>query len=166
VKREFVVHGASFSGLFSWSGIIVLFLGVLCAVQNVFFVIPLLLIIYGFIMFMSVTGVEINYEESKIRRVLFLFPFKIGNWKTLSSFNELLLTNYNKAEHMPGLFADVQIRRYEIFLNNTHTKQKLLLKSCKSASLAEKKIEEFSQKLNFPKNDLLKKCWKKYHKKI
>jgi len=117
-------------------------------------------------MFMSVTGVEINYEESKIRRVLFLFPFKIGNWKTLSSFNELLLTNYNKAEHMPGLFADVQIRRYEIFLNNTHTKQKLLLKSCKSASLAEKKIEEFSQKLNFPKNDLLKKCWKKYHKKI
>lgn len=78
-----------------------------------------------------------------------------------------MLTNNNEAFKIimpahPLIQRDINIKSYDVFLIDTENGKKLMLVSCKTIAQAQKKLAEYSGKLELPGNDMIKKTWDKY----
>lgn len=159
--------GPSLKGISSVFGWFLLVFSVILFLLPIFFLIPLIFLGISVILILSYELIEINYNERKIRKVLYLVLYKHGEWKSLDNFNKLLLAPNHEAMRMispahPIFQKDITFRAYDIYLFNTEDiNYKLLLCSSKEIPIAQKKLKEYAEKLNVEMEDTIKEGWLK-----
>ncbi len=162
---ETISHGALFKGTISNIGAGICAISIFLFFTSISFVIPLITLVIGFILFMSIELVEIDYNQRKIRKVLYLIFYKHGEWIPLDDFDKLVFGANHKALKMvmpahPIFQKDVNLRFYDIYIANKNNPSKtFLFISCNSIQEGQKKLEEYSSKLDMEAIDTIKQGW-------
>lgn len=156
MRQEKITQGASFGGMSSTIGFILLIIGVVVliyginspiAIETVF--LGILISLVGIILFISIRGVLINYKENKIKVYLDILVTKIGFWRSLDEFNKVVLKFVNESQAMNYKSVSTTVRTisFDVVLAN-HGNNELLLRSFSNYDDAKKFLVEYSVRLN------------------
>jgi len=150
-------QGATFKGYLSTLGFILIIAGggifYKAYVSDFFFLLSIaissLLIVIGFILFLSIRGVLIDYYNRKIKSYVDCFIFKIGSWKTVVETDKLMLKYFNESQkmHYKSISSNIQTRTFDIFIKSEDNKE-LLIREFTKYDKALSFMIEFSKKIN------------------
>jgi hypothetical protein len=159
IEQEKISRGATFSGVCSNIGFLMFFggvAGVLYAIQHNSFSLlwgSVLSLLFGGVFFIAPRGVIINYKEQLIKEYLSVAGMKIGDWKSLLTYDkiELKYVNESQAFNYKLVSNTVKTRVFNVILT-CHSEQ-LLLKSFLDYKEAKAFLVEYADKMKKPSVD-------------
>ncbi|NVN94236.1 MAG: hypothetical protein HXX18_03010 [Bacteroidetes bacterium] len=166
-QTERIIHGATFSGIFSTIGSVILVASILMFRISIITIIPFIFLIIGLIFLLSIELIEIDYNQRKIRKVLYFIFYKHGKWISFDNFDTLILGADHESFKMvspvhPFFQKDFNLRAYDIYIvNSNDPTMALLFLSCNNIPLAQEKLKEYSEKLNIEMIDTIKQGWER-----
>ena len=107
---EKISKGISFKGFSSNIGGLILIAGIVWLLAGNHKLLAIITIIVGFIVFLAIKGVLIDYDKEKIKAYTDLLLFKFGKWETLNDYNKNCsqvlkrITNHEYGKHQPYLY--------------------------------------------------------------
>lgn len=156
IKQENISHKATFDGLSSTVGFIILLVGLVLFlyVTQVEFSVPIIILdiiisLFGFVLLLSVRGVLINHESGLVMPYLDIVGFKVGNWKPLKQYDKIQLHYINSSQTMnyKSISTKVAVRRFEVKLTSVGAGE-ILLKAFSNYTEANTFLIEYSKSLN------------------
>ncbi len=169
---EKISHGALFRGTISNIGAALLVGAILLFFTSVHVIIPFVLFAIGLIPFMSIEAVEIDYDQRKIRKIVNLIVYKHGEWMPLDDFDKLVLGATRESFKMimpahPLFQRDINIRAYDIYIiNSINPAKTFLFLSCNNIPEAQRKLEEYSIKLDIEMIDTIRQGWENIRERM
>jgi hypothetical protein len=164
-QKERIIHGATFSGILSTIGSIMCVVSILMFGTSINNVIPIIIFAMSLIFILSIEIVEIDFNERKIRKILYLIFYKHGEWVSLDNFDKLILGADHDSFKMvspahPFFQKEFNIKAYDIYIiNKDDSKKSFLLLSCDNIPQAQEQLKEYSLKLNIEMIDTIQQGW-------
>jgi len=166
-KKEFkmiekISKGISFKGFTSYVGGGICIAGIVWLIAGNHDFMAIITIILGFIVFLAIKGVMIDYDKDKIKAYSDLLILKFGKWETLNDYNKIVLKYLNESQtmNMASINPTDTTKSFDIYLENTNGK-KILLKEFIYYENAKDFLDKYADKLNAEKIDDYKVTFEK-----
>ncbi len=149
---------ATFKGMISNVGMVLLVIGVFNFVSNIrsgfsiaSFILEVFILYFGIIFFLSIRGTLIDEKKRQIKEYFDLLIFKIGKWETIDQFDKVILKYINESQTMnyQSISRNIHTKTYDIILKS-NDKKKILVKECYNYNDALELGVKLSKKLNLP----------------
>ena len=86
---EKISKGISFKGFSSYVGGGICIAGIVWLIAGSNDLLAIFAIIFGFIVFLAIKGVMIDYDKDKIKAYSDLLLLKLGKWEALKNYNKI-----------------------------------------------------------------------------
>ncbi|MDD2622191.1 MAG: hypothetical protein WC142_03965 [Bacteroidales bacterium] len=159
---EKISKGISFKGFSSNIGGLILIAGIVWLLAGNHKLLAIITIIVGFIVFLAIKGVLIDYDKEKIKAYTDLLLLKFGKWETLNDYNKIVLKFLNESQtmNMASISRTYTTKSFDIYLENENGK-KILLKEFIHYENAKEFLDKYADKLNMEKSDNYKAAFEK-----
>ena len=157
-KSKFYKKSKGVTGDYFTLGLILFGVGIYFISTELFYL-GFPLIYFGFLIMLSFKVLIIDLINMKVKHYYSFFPFKIGKWHSITSFESVELRLRHEVasgQTAYGAFYEkysIRTRHFEIYLNNSNN-DKLELIDFSEYSIARKVLCEIAVKLNLNAKDL------------
>jgi hypothetical protein len=151
---EKISKGISFKGFSSYVGGGICTAGIVWLIAGNHDLMAIVTIILGFIVFLAIKGVLIDYNKEKIKAYSDLLLLKLGKWEALDDYNKIVLKYLNESQtmNMASISRTYTAKSFDIYLENANGK-KILLKEFIYYENAKDFLDKYADKLNAKKID-------------
>jgi len=148
-KIENINFGLTFSGVLSTFGMLSMIMGIIITIIADW-IAGIVIIVPSLILFISIKGVIVDYENMKIKSYLNILIAKFGIWQNINSFSNIQLRKINESMGMysRGTNTRVNTKSYDIYLYNKNNNSELLLRSYRKFDEATAMLKEYASKFN------------------
>ena len=153
--KEKISQGMTFQGFISTCGLILTIASLITLFVGGYLFLAIPCLIFGIILFVSVRGVLIDYKSMRIKPFLDIFIWKIGNWYSISKFDNLALKLFSESQtmNMLSISNTFTTRTFDVCLQGKSSND-ILLKDFVEYNEAKSFLETYTIKLKLESIDL------------
>ena len=158
MKTENISQGFTFKGALSFTGLVIITIGILMIVTGaqigesytlLLIICGVLSLIPGTVLLVSAKGVLIDYKNMILKPYTDYFIFKTGKWHLLSDFNKIILKYTYESQIMNSKCnsTDYVTKSFDVLLISD-SKQSITLKEFDDYENAELFLQKYAKRLN------------------
>ena len=146
--NEIIYKGMTFKSIPSFIGLAITVCGLLLLIFGEQLLLSIGITLIGFIIFLAIEGVIIDYDKKRIKPYLDLLLFKTGFWKDLDNYNKIILDYLNESQSIKIDNKEIShSKSFDIYLVS-NSGRKIILKEFIYYENAKNFLDKYAEKLN------------------